>query len=304
MKILTYEAFKNKAIARLEEVLGEKAEKREINKVNGSYEGYTFGNTGIKPTLNMTKFYEYYCEDPREDEFERAIQNFANMSKKDHEFDLGGFKDYEISKKKIIPQLIGREGNEEILSRCPHYILEDLAVIFRILISCNNEGETASAFINHDLAQYWKVNAEKLYEDMQQYIHLNDEIRISSMNEIIPELIKSAGLDCDMQDLVGYPEEDHIPAFVVTNKTGQLGAGVITHPDFFEKAKSKIGNKFYMAPASIHEWICFPEDEVHNAESLRNIVSQVNAEVVEKEDQLSNSIYFCDIENKSFEKVM
>lgn len=75
---------------------------------------------------------------------------------------------------------------------------------------------------------------------------------------------------------------------------GLYGASVILNTNCLDKAREYLGsNRIYIIPSSIHEIICVPDD-MGDAESLRQIISDVNSEVVSVEDRLSDHPYLYD----------
>ena len=77
---------------------------------------------------------------------------------------------------------------------------------------------------------------------------------------------------------------------VCTNEQSVFGASVILYDDFVKQFKNQ---KIIVLPSSIHEVIVIPYTE-KLLEEVRGWVAQVNYEVVDTTEQLSNNVYVYD----------
>lgn len=86
-------------------------------------------------------------------------------------------------------------------------------------------------------------------------------------------------------------KEDDIPMLVVTNTSKFLGAASI----FCERVQNRLDelfpNGYYLVPSSIHEFIAV-DKQILIPESLKEVIFDMNKNVVEKEEQLSDAAYY------------
>ena len=86
-------------------------------------------------------------------------------------------------------------------------------------------------------------------------------------------------------------ETEKVPLQILTNREGILGAAILAN---LELLKEVIGDKMgacYLLPSSVHELIVCPAESWMDAEGLREVVKEVNQNVVGETDYLSDSIY-------------
>lgn len=80
------------------------------------------------------------------------------------------------------------------------------------------------------------------------------------------------------------------PMNVITSEDKTNGAGILYCAEFMAKVKEKLGDG-YILPSSIHELIFVPADFSDDIESLRQMVTEINAGVVEEQDFLADDAW-------------
>lgn len=80
------------------------------------------------------------------------------------------------------------------------------------------------------------------------------------------------------------------PMNVITSEDKMNGAGILYCAEFMAKVKEKLGDG-YILPSSIHELIFVPADLTDDIESLRQMVTEINAGVVEEKDYLADNAW-------------
>lgn len=110
----------------------------------------------------------------------------------------------------------------------------------------------------------------------------------------LDDIVSYPLLDKSISDLPNYMEkrkEDDIPMLVVTNTSKFLGAASI----FCERVQNRLDelfpNGYYLVPSSIHEFIAV-DKQILIPESLKEVIFDMNKNVVEKEEQLSDAAYY------------
>jgi len=201
--------------------------------------------------------------------------------------------DYNKMKNKLVVEAVSLEGNEEFLSKVPHKILLDLAIIYRAVVEEHEEGR-GSMMISNQLLQEFGVTAEQLHTDAVINAETYKPVVIHNMLD----MLRGMGME--------IPESDLDPEFVMyvaTVPDGLNGACVIAYPSFFEQASAEVGGSFYLIPSSRHEVIMLPDVGNHDINHLKALISEVNMFEVSAEDKLSDSLYHYDAYDQAFELV-
>lgn len=174
-----------------------------------------------------------------------------------------------------------------MLFKVPHKRVNDLAVVYRIMLSQNGRGE-ASILLTNENCWAFGVSKEQVEKDAVAASEKNHPLTINSMESV----------------LFGVPEnevEDSNGLWVISNDTGRYGASAIAYPGALEKIAEKIGNSFYVIPSSIHEMLVMPEGTEMKAKDLDGMVASVNSTEVAEEERLTNHSYHYDKDAKLFE---
>ena len=80
---------------------------------------------------------------------------------------------------------------------------------------------------------------------------------------------------------------------VVSNKSIFHGAANILNEKVKARLHELLGKRFFILPSSIHEVICCPVYML-DADSLRNMVGEINQSEVAPDDRLSDKVYVCE----------
>ena len=84
---------------------------------------------------------------------------------------------------------------------------------------------------------------------------------------------------------------------VLTTKNRIHGASAMFDNQLLSQLAQNLGNKdFYILPSSIHEILAVPVSNEVNAQSLRSMVREVNNNEVSKEERLSYSVFYYDVD--------
>ncbi len=196
-------------------------------------------------------------------------------------------------KNKLVVEAVSLEGNEEFLSKVPHKILLDLAIIYRAVVEEHEEGR-GSMMISNQLLQEFGVTAEQLHTDAVMNAETYKPVVIHNMLD----MLRGMGMEIPESDL-----DSEFVMYVATVPDGLNGAGVIAYPSFFEQATAEVGGSFYLIPSSRHEVIMLPDVGNHDINHLKALISEVNMFEVSAEDKLSDSLYHYDAYDQAFELV-
>lgn len=176
-------------------------------------------------------------------------------------------RDWEFAKTRIRSMLIKTEGNEKFLEDRPHVEFLDLSKCFDLVI---DEARGMTAPIKNDMMDRWGVTAEDLEKAEQM-----PEVTFQSMAEIL-----------------GIPEMENMPLYVLTNGRKFKGASLITRENILKDVSERVGGDFVLLPSSIHEVIIVPVDQsTGKMDEFTEMVKFVNNNEVDPTERLSDHAY-------------
>lgn len=178
--------------------------------------------------------------------------------------------------KRVKYAVINKEKNAERLLKVPHKELLDLAVVYKVY--SNVEDGTATVTITNQLMQLLEIEYAEL-EAAAVVNSLQERVQVISLGELLMEI-------------------DDESMYVI--RATESGAAVITHPVLFKQLSEKWNADFVLFPSSIHELIAYKVDCLNDEEainSLKQMVTDINASEVSEEEVLSNNVYYYDKES-------
>jgi hypothetical protein len=245
-------------------------------------------DSNISPTIYLNPYYDAYENgdttlgtviDEVIDTYER---NKINRS-----IDMKFFLNYETVRSRIIFKLINTEKNRELLRDVPYIPFHDLSIVFQCLVSEERFGN-ASILIHNVHLQLWKVNARELYECALENTPLLQGYELADMNTVLEEMKALGGIDDEeIEDM-----QQEVPMYVLSNKSRINGASCILYKDILKDFAMVVDKDLYVLPSSIHEVILLPSDGTQESEQLKEMVREINQSQVEKEEVLSDSVYY------------
>ncbi len=270
-----------------------------VNKLNESYEAITVTPEGSNMGMNIRidKFYDAIENGrPYDEVVDKAVEIVNSGITQRPNFDIASLSDYSQMKEKLAMEVVSAGANREMLETLPHQIMEDMAVVYRFILSSDEE-EHASVLVTYQMIETMGVTPEQLHADAQENAPRIKPLVIKGMSEVIAEMM---GVEqAEMMGLVPMNPEDE-QMFVASVPDKVHGAGVLAYPDFMDKAAEIAGGSFYILPSSIHEVLIVP-DKGHDWIDLSNMVKEVNATQVAPAEKLTDSVYHYDARRKIFE---
>ena len=275
------EALKNKLAAR-----GVNAEftTRRVEKLNDSYDAITVTPVGsvIGVNISVEKALDAYNNGTP---IYSITERYANVIEKGlaekPEVDLEALSDYEQLKSKLFVEVVPTEENSKLLEKVPHDEIEDMAVVYRILVDHADSGNSTILITNQMMEQYG-ISKEQLRADALENAPKIRPAEVKGMSEVMREL--APGMVPEVA-----PEDEQM--FVASVPDKIHGAGIMAYPGFFESSAEKLGGDFFVLPSSIHEVLLVPDDGSKTAEDLLSMVKEVNATQVAPADKLTDSVY-------------
>lgn len=194
-----------------------------------------------------------------------------------------------VKTENVVPALIGRKGNQEMLAQMPHVPFENLEIIFKIMVP-ELEG---SLNVTNPMLEEFGMTAEELLETAKNNAAYKDNILITPMEDIVREMMGMELADerelFEMEPSFGQGPQ----MIVVTNTEKNWGAAAILDKDTMAELAGKIKDDLYILPSSIHECIVVPQKDME-VEFLQEMVRDINEEQVEPGERLSDEVYMFD----------
>lgn len=229
-EIMSYETFREAITGGIMDHLPEEFSDYSVRidtvrKTNETKETMSVIPTGVRmaaiPNIYLDDAYEAYKNGNDIEEILRNIAVAVALAKPVEE----DFLEELIRKDKIVLNLINRRKNETMLMDIPHETYLDLAVVYRIIISSDDEG-LYTVLINNALME--KMGWTK--EEIQEAAHENTR-RLYPLETV---------------DMSGR-------LYMITNVDSVYGAAMILYEETKEMLKERIKDSFYIIPSSIHE---------------------------------------------------
>ena len=212
---------------------------------------------------------------------------------KTKESDVKSFiSDYEQVKDHTYLRLV--PGNSPILDETPHRMIEDMALVVNInLESFSDDNGRSCVVASKPLMEMYGIDENQLFADAENNSLVNEPLVLKPLEEVIKHMIDN--------DEIPSPEDIGITTYIATNKTGFHGASVAAYPGFVEYVAETIGGSFYMIPSSVHEFLIIKDDGTPKAKDLNKMIRDVNKNVLNPRDILSNQCYHYDAKAKMTE---
>lgn len=286
---MSYREFCEKVAKLLREFLGEgyKVGIKEVIKNNSvKMIGLDAGVEGdsVSQIMYMENSYAEYLEGRLSvvEAAENAMKNFkSNLEQPPIDVsEVRALLEWDMIKGKVMSRLINTEMNKELLQTLPHREFLDLSIIYYIYAT-----DDSTMNITNQHIEYWGVDEEQLYDCAKVNVGKAESV-FKSMSDMIAEI-----LELDVNESTKERKKTQADAmFVLTNRRRYLGSIYLTDEDVMKRIKEKIGN-FVIIPSCIHELIILPQKDFSNYYQLAQMVKNMNASEVEKQDVLSNHVY-------------
>lgn len=270
---------------------------QQVDKIQGgSYLGLRIDREDglASPVLNL--------EQPFEDmktvrPYERVVSDITRQAEEIlrdmPQITLKDVNEYDRLKEGLIMQVIPVKGNEERLADMPHRQMEDMAVVYRVMMNAPQHRGEMSFLVTNSIMQGYGITPEQLYADASFNMSQNIQYSIRPLFNVLADM-NPVFADEPM------PEPDNT-LFVCTNEMGVYGAGAVAHPEFMEEACKKMQGNFFVLPSSIHEVLLLKDDGHTDYHALQDMVTAINATEVQPKDRLTDNVYHVDAVERVFE---
>ena len=252
--------------------------------------------SNIAPTIYLNPYFKKIEDGAELDDVLTQIANVYQSYYIGHDMDMSAIMDYEKIKERIICKLINMENNQLFLQDKPYSQMEDLAVVYQILMDKSKNG-TSTVTITDKLMEGYGITLDELHDKAIQNMDALQPYCFKGMNEVMAEIyaeniaweqkISPEEAKKIMMDRMQYiPEE----MYVLSNDTKVNGANAILNDDIRQMIAKQVGD-FYVLPSSIHETLIIPKSSGRELKDLEQMVQEVNQTQVAPEERLSDHVY-------------
>lgn len=302
---MDFETFKEEVRGDIEKALYERTgtehsvEIHTVEKMNETYEALTIKpeNSDIGVNINANELYKAYSDGMDYDRIiDGAVDKARDALEHSPDFNIDAFKDYDKMKETLAMEVVSAERNADLLETVPHKSMEDMAVVYRFVVSAD-KGEVGSVLVTNKMLDQYGITPEQLHADAMKNAPEVRPMEIKGMGEVLAEQ-----MGIENAEMLGFaipPEQDQM--LVASVKGNVHGAGVLAYEDFMDKASDRVGGSFFILPSSIHEILIIPDNGQFDLKSLENMVREVNATTVDPVDKLTDNVYHYDAQDKVFE---
>lgn len=170
----------------------------------------------------------------------------------------------------------------------------DLAIYYYIRLEGENETQVKTAWINRKVLEKSEITLQDLNKLAMKNMD-NENYSIQSISSIFLALpIGSSYIKGTKQ----------IPLYILSNEKMFFGSIGLLKKNLIASFAKKNNKNLYILPSSIHEILLLPGSDEINAESLNQIVKEINYTWVTPEERLADHIYYYDIETDTIQPVI
>lgn len=247
----------------------------------------------IAPTIFMEEFYGEYCNGTELRKIIEKVWGIYENEKVENKWIAEAFQDKEYIKKKVVYRLLNREKNQELLQDTPYIKFLDLAIVPYVELQLDHQLRGAVKVSNQHL-DMWGIGCE----DIMKWAGVNTckilPPKIYRVEELLQQLFESVGdlYAGEVLDTIWQVDpKDRFPMYVLTNCEKKFGAACMVYENVLEMFAQQHNSDIYIIPSSIHELILIPCTAGMEKAYIQDMVKEVNATQVPKEEILSDEIY-------------
>ena len=289
---MLYDEFVDECKDRLQDYLKSQGEQvdvmyHSVRKINFQEEALLVRYKGdqIAPVVYMSGRYEDYLSGREMSEIVKDIARDVQEARK-HQPDMLDFT-AEMAKERLYLSVINAEKNEELLNSVPYRKIEDLACIAKFRLDAE-----ASVVVNETLCRQFRLTAEEVLAIGERNMVKNG-YQCEPLYLEIKRILKEQGV-ADREIEEGMMKTQSSMMYVASTANHMEGAAVIASREAMHDFYEKIGEPFYILPSSRHEVILLPDRCGLETADLAEMVKDVNRQVVDEKDVLSDHVYHFD----------
>ncbi len=258
-----------------------------VRKINFQEEALLVRYKGdqIAPVVYMSGRYIDYLSGREMSEIVKDIARDVQEARK-HQPDLSELT-AEWAYERLYLSVINAEKNEELLNSVPYRKMEDLACVAKFRLDTES-----SVLVNEDLCRKLRMTSEEVLAIAERNMVKNG-YQCEPLDLEIKRILKEQGVS-DREIEEGMMKTQSSMMYVASTANHMEGAAVIASREAMHDFYEKIGESFYILPSSRHEVILLPDRCGLATADLAEMVKDVNRQVVDEKDVLSDHVYHFD----------
>ncbi len=255
----------------------------------------------VAPNIYLNQYYDEYLSGRELSSIVQSILKQYKDSKKRERESIPDISDFNSIADLITYRLVNWNMNLDRLRKLPYKDIEDLVVIYYLVVKCDSSGIESIA-ITDELLEKWNVSVDEIDKHASKNTQILFPAYIRGMKEVINELVCNGMPDKDINDLSQDDYGEFMNMFNANQKTEDLniltndksiyGASSLLYPNVLHDFAVSVNTNIYILPSSVHECILVPDNGRMNKEVLKEMVKEVNCSQVSAEEVLSNEIYY------------
>ena len=258
-----------------------------ISKLQGaSYDGASFKPEGkmIGATVNLREaFREVEAGVQYSVVCDRICESLVEALNNTPQIDVDELLNYDSVKSHLTMQIVSTEYNADKLADVPHKEIQDMSIVYRIDLGETTRGGEISTLVTNSLMKAFNVTTDQLHQDALENAPKLHPMEITPLRSYLSQ---NYGFD----DMMPVPPD--VPELLIASNEEKVnGASVIAYPNFFEEAAKVAGGDFFILPSSIHELLLIRDAGQFTPQELEAMVTEINADVVDPTEQLTNNVY-------------
>ena len=257
-------------------------------------------DSNISPYIHLDESYSKYTQGTDLNSVTEELVQLAqqNINPPDAVYNIkNDFFNFEKIADKIVMQAINYDKNPELLSQIPFTPKEDLALIYKVVITDFPDTKPATITIKNEYLEAWGKTTNEIHDLAEKNTPKIFPATINSMSEIMKQLYEYDGLPKEVADLMleGLSVEPQM--YIISNDLKTNGAATMFYDNVLSSLSEKVGTDLYVFPSSIHEVIAISTDS-GVPEEFADMVKEINNDAVAPKEQLSDNVYKFDAKTK------
>ncbi len=163
----------------------------------------------------------------------------------------------------------------------------DLAILFYVIMDVNCFSNASMLITNYHL-DLWNTDEETLFELARKNTQELLGFSFVPMEQVLGHLSNCGCSTYQFENMM----------YVFSNRERCYGSSVMLYYNKLEEISDYLGENFYIMPSSVHELILLRESQALPEAEMTEMVRHINREEVQREEILSNAIYYFDADIK------
>lgn len=260
--------------------------------------------SNMTPNIYLNSFYEDFENGRSMENIADAIADLRAEHHVSQNFDISKIMDWNEAKDRICCKLINAEENRQFLADKPYTQVEDLAVVYQVVME-NTENGSATVTIHDGIMENYGVDVEALHETALKNMDFLMPAKFSSMQAVaeeimLPDMMREMGIsEEEAREMIRQElPEGAVPMYVLTNESKVNGAACVLNPNVQEQITETLGGDYFVLPSSVHETLIIPKSADVSYRDLEAMVQEVNSTQVAPDEKLSDHVYEYDCVSK------